>query len=135
MVAEEKAMRVATLIGLTTLALVACGDGTPTPDDVVGAYRADVPGTAVPGRAVRLELDTGNVARMVIDYQDGTAPVAEAGTWSLSPRGEVRVVMAREGGFGPVTSDITFRWARTTLTAIAFDTLRWGGRGFALVRE
>jgi len=128
-------MRVATLIGLTALALVACGGGSPTSEDVVGVYQADLPGTAAPGRAVRLELNTGNVARMAVDYQDGTAPVAESGTWSLSPRGEVRVVMAREGGFGPVTSDITFRWARTTLTAIAFDTLRWGGRGFALVRE
>ena len=71
---------------------------------------------------------------MAIDYLDGVAPIVETGTWSLSPGGEVRVVLA-VGGFGPVTSDVTFRWARTALTAIAFDTVRWGGRGFTLARE
>jgi hypothetical protein len=112
----------------------ACGDRPPTPADVVGTYRADLPGRATPGRAVTLELRDGNTADMAIDYQDGIGPIIETGTWSLSPKGEVRVVLA-VGGFGPVTSDVTFRWTKAALSAIAFDTVRWGGRGFTLVRE
>jgi len=127
-------MRAGTLIGLMTLGLVACGDGPPTVDDVAGVYRAELPGTVTPGRAVSLELGAGNTAQMTVDDREGRGPVVETGTWSLSPRGEIRVVLARNG-FGPVTSDVTFRWARATLTAVAFDTVRWGGRGFALVRE
>jgi hypothetical protein len=127
-------MRVGTVIGLVALGLVGCAKGPPAVDDVVGTYSADLPGTATPGRSVTLELGAGNTAWMAIDYQDGVGPIVETGTWSLSARGEVRVVLARDG-FGPVTSDVTFRWADATLTAIAFDTVRWGGRGFALVRE
>lgn len=127
-------MRAGTLIGFVALCLVGCAEGPPTVEDIVGVYRADLPGTATPGRAVSLELGSGNTAQLAIDYRDGGGPIVETGTWSLSPRGEVRVVLARDG-FGPVTSDVTFRWASATLTAIAFDTVRWGGRGFALVRE
>jgi hypothetical protein len=128
-------MRAVPLPGIVVLlGLLACAGGTPDADDVAGVYRADLPGVATPGRAVTLELGVGNTARMAIDDQDGRGPMAETGTWSLSPTGEIRVVLARDG-FGPVTSDVTFRWARGRLTAIAFDTVRWGGRGFALARD
>jgi hypothetical protein len=128
-------MRAVTLPGIIALlGLVACAGGAPDAEDVVGVYRAELPGIATPGRAVMLELGTGNTAQLAVDYQDGGGPITETGTWSLSPKGEIRVVLARDG-FGPVTSDVTFRWARAMLTAIAFDTLRWGGRGFALARE
>jgi hypothetical protein len=128
-------MRAGTLLGVAALGLMACGGGGP-PDagDVVGVYRADLPGITTPGRDVTLDLGQGNTARMAIDYRDGVAPIIETGTWTLSPQGEIRVVLAHEG-FGPVTTDVTFRWARATLTAIAFDTVRWGGGGFALARE
>lgn len=127
-------MRAGTLLGVVALGVLACGDRAPRADDVVGVYRADLPGIVTPGRGVTLDLGVGNTAQLAIDYQNGGGPVVESGTWSLSPRGEVRVVLARDG-FGPVTTDVTFRWAKATLTAIAFDTVRWGGRGFALARE
>ena len=127
-------MRAGTLLGMVALGVLACGDRAPSAEDVVGVYRADLPGIATPGRGVTLELGVGNTAELAIDYRDGGAPVLESGTWSLSPRGEIRVVLARDG-LGPVTTDVTFRWAKAALTAIAFDTLRWGGRGFALARE
>jgi hypothetical protein len=99
-------------------------------------YRADVPGTdLVPARAVSLRLDAGNAAEMSVGPVGAGAPSVQTGTWSLNARGDIRVVLAREDGFGPVSSDITFRWARRTLTAVAFDTLQWGSRGFALSRE
>jgi hypothetical protein len=128
-------MRAVPLPGIVVLlGLLACAGGTPDADDVAGVYRADLPGVATPGRAVTLELGVGNTARMAIDDRDGRGPMAETGTWSLSPTGEIRVVLARDG-FGPVTSDVTFRWTRGRLTAIAFETVRWGGRGFALARD
>lgn len=127
-------MRAGTLLGVVALGVLACGDRAPSADDVVGVYRADLPGIATPGRGVTLELGVGNTAQLAIDYQDGGGPVLESGTWSLSPAGEIRVVLARDG-LGPVTTDVTFRWARAALTAIAFDTVRWGGRGFALARQ
>jgi hypothetical protein len=125
---------VVTLAGLA-LACAGCADGPPAVADVVGVYHAQVAATArLPARIVLLRLDSGNVATMEVTEQAGGAPVVETGTWSLTPTGEVRVVVARDQ-FGPVTNDISFRWARPTLTAIAFDTLQWGARGFALSRE
>lgn len=128
-------MRAASMLFcVTLLGVLACGDRPPTPEDVVGRYRADLPGIVTPGRAVTLELRDGNTAEMAIDYLDGIGPVVETGTWSVSPQGEVRIVLA-VNGFGQVTSDVTLRWSKAALTAIAFDTLRWGARGFALARE
>jgi hypothetical protein len=126
-------MRAGAVLVVLALACPACGGGPPTAADVAGVYHADLPPRGTPGRIVTLELGAGNTAEMAIDYRNGQA-FAETGTWSLSPRGEIRVVLARDG-FGPVTTDVTFRWAGGTLTAIAFDTLRWGGAGFALTRE
>jgi hypothetical protein len=111
----------------------ACGERPPSADDVVGTYSAELPATSGPGRNVTLDLVQGNVATMRVAFADGRPPVEEAGTWSLSPAGEVRVVLARDG-FGPVTNDLTFRLARSTLTAIAFDTVRWSAKGFSLAR-
>jgi len=113
--------------------LAACGSDTPSPQEVVGAYAAEVAGGAGPARTVTLELLEGNAADMKVATPE-SPPVSETGTWSLTPDGEVRVVLARDM-FGPVSSDMTFRWARGTLTAVAFDTVRWGGRGFALTRQ
>jgi hypothetical protein len=128
-------MRAVTLRGIVALVgLLACAGAPPDAEDVVGTYRGDLPGITTPGRAVTLELGAGNTARMAVDDQTGLGPTVETGTWSLTSKGEIRVVLARDG-FGPVTSDVTFRWAHEMLTAIAFDTLRWGGRGFALARD
>jgi len=115
------------------LALPACASGKPTAQDIVGAYAADIEGGAAPARTVTLHLLEGNAAEMQVAAPDG-APMSEAGTWSLTADGEVRVVLARDA-FGPVSSDITFRWAKGTLTAVAFDTVQWGARGFALSRQ
>jgi hypothetical protein len=127
-------MRAGTLLGIAVVGAVACGGGAPAADEIVGVYHAALPAPSAAGRAVTLELDVGNAARMATDHLNGSAPIVESGTWSLNERGEVRVVLARDG-FGPVTSDVTFRWSKATLTAVAFDTVRWGGRGFALVRD
>jgi len=128
-------MRAALVLGLVAIGIVGCGGGGPTAADVVGAYRAEVPATdRIPARTVALKLDAGNAAEMSVAVAGAPAPVVEQGTWSLNPQGDVRVVLARDG-FGPVSSDIIFRWARRTLTAVAFDTLQWGSRGFALSRE
>jgi hypothetical protein len=130
-------MRAALVLGcLVVIGAAGCADRTPSATDVVGVYRADVPGTdLVPARAVSLRLDAGNAAEMSVGPVGAGAPSVQTGTWSLNARGDIRVVLAREDGFGPVSSDITFRWARRTLTAVAFDTLQWGSRGFALSRE
>lgn len=129
-------MRAALVLGcLTAIGAVGCADRAPTATDVVGVYRAEVPGTdRIPARTVALRLDAGNAAEMSVTIAAAPTASVEAGTWSLNPQGDIRVVLARDG-FGPVSSDITFRWARRTLTAVAFDTLQWGARGFALSRE
>jgi hypothetical protein len=129
-------MRPALVLGcLAAIGALGCADRTPTVTDVAGVYRAEVPATdQIPARTVTLRLDAGNAAEMSVGPVGVPAPSLEAGTWSLNPRGDIRVVLARDG-FGPVSSDITFRWARRTLTAVAFDTLQWGSRGFALSRE
>jgi hypothetical protein len=129
-------MRAVLVLGcLAAVGAVGCADRTPTAADVVGAYRAEVPATdRIPARTVVLRLDAGNAAEMSVVVAGAPAPVVEQGTWSRNPRGDVRVVLARDG-FGPVSSDIIFRWARRTLTAVAFDTLQWGSRGFALSME
>lgn len=129
-------MRAALILGcLAAVGAAGCADRTPTATDVVGVYRADVPATElIPARSVTLRLEAGNAAELSVGPAGAETPLLEAGTWSLNPRGDIRVVLARDG-FGPVSNDITFRWARRTLTAVAFDTLQWGGRGFALSRE
>jgi len=127
-------MRLFVLILVLALASQSgCGEGPPSAAEVVGTYTAELPAAAGPSRNVTLDLAQGNVADMRVEFTDGRAAVQETGTWSVAPSGEVRVVLAR-GGFGPVTSDITFRWARSTLTAIAFDTVRWNAKGFSLAR-
>lgn len=129
-------MRIALMVGgLVALALAACESGPPTPAEVAGTYRADLPATSgAAARSVLLRLDPSHAAEMSVRGESGAEPLVEVGTWSVAPDGEVRVVLARDG-FGPVTSDLNFRWARATLTAIAFDTLRWGPQGFSLARE
>ena len=116
------------------LTLQACGGGRPSPQDVIGTYAADVPVGDATVRTVTLHLVDGNAADMQVAVGQGGASFTETGTWLLSPQGEVRVVLARDG-FGPVSSDITFRWTKGTLTAVAFDTVQWGARGFALTRR
>lgn len=125
--------RPAMLCALVLLGLSGCADRAPTPDNVPGMYRGEVPAPDGAVRLVRLRLNPGNAAEMAVTVGGDTVPV-QSGTWSLNARGEIRVVLA-EGGFGPVTSDIAYRWTRGTLNAIVFDTLRWGTRGFALARE
>jgi hypothetical protein len=129
-------MRAALVLGcLTAIGLGGCADRPATVNDVVGVYRAEVPATTLsPARALALRLDAGNAAEMAVSVTGSSEPSIEKGTWRLDERGEIRVVLARDG-FGPVSSDITFRWARRTLTAVGFDTLQWGPRGFALRRE
>jgi len=126
-------MRLSVLVGALIIGGTGCDARLPTPADVQGVYRGDVPGQASAARALLLRLDPGNAAELTVTPQGGPASI-ESGTWSLNAQGEIRVVLAR-GGFGPVTTDIEFRWARGTITAIAFDTVRWGSRGFALARE
>jgi hypothetical protein len=128
-------MRAVVVAGSLIVLGAACADRAPTAADVQGAYRAELPATdRLPARTVTLRLDAGNAAEMTVTVAGAPRPVVEVGTWSLTPAGDVRVVLARDG-FGPVSSDIQYRWARQTLTAIAFDTLQWGGRGFALAME
>jgi hypothetical protein len=128
-------MRVVFVLGSLVAIGAACADRTPDPADVVGAYHADLPATGqTPARSVALRLQAGNAAEMAVTPAGAPGPAVEVGTWSLNARGEVRVVLARDG-FGPVSSDILFRWTRGTLTAVGFDTLQWGGRGFALTSE
>lgn len=129
-------MRAALMLGcLAAIGAAGCADRIPTADDVVGEYRAEVPGTdLLSARAVSLQLRAGNAAEMTVGPVGAMTPSVEKGTWSITPRGDIRVVLARDG-FGPVSSDITYRWASRTLTAIAFDTVQWGSRGFALSRE
>lgn len=115
------------------LALPACTSEKPSAQNVIGAYGADVESGSGPARTVTLHLLEGNAAEMQVATPEGR-PVSETGTWSLNAEGEVRVVLARDA-FGPVSSDITFRWASGTLTAVAFDTVQWGARGFALSRQ
>jgi len=125
--------RTIVLIG-ALLTLSACGEGRPSPGDVIGTYAADLPNGAAPARTVTLSLAEGNAADMAVAYDSGGTSYTETGTWSLGQRGDVRVVLARDG-FGPVSSDVTFRWTKGTLTAIAFDTVQWGSLGFALKRQ
>jgi 2-C-methyl-D-erythritol 2,4-cyclodiphosphate synthase len=120
-------MRAVVVAGSLIVLGAACADRAPTAADVQGAYRAELPATdRLPARTVTLRLDAGNAAEMTVTVAGAPRPVVEVGTWSLTPAGDVRVVLARDG-FGPVSSDIQYRWARQTLTAIAFDTLQWGG--------
>ena len=85
------------------LALSACGDRPPSPGDVIGTYGADLPAAGPsPARAVTLSLAEGNAADMAVAYDSGGNAYTETGTWSLGPRGEVRVVLARDG-LGPVS--------------------------------
>ena len=116
------------------LVLQGCGDRRPSPSDVVGTYVGDLPAGAAPARSVTLHLAEGNSADMVLAASAGGPSFTETGTWALGSRGEVRVVLARDG-FGPVSSDVSFSWARGTLTAVAFDTVQWGSRGFSLTRR
>lgn len=116
------------------LALSACGEGQPSPADVIGTYVAEIPNGVAQARTVTLSLAEGNAADMAVAYDFRGTSYTETGTWSLGQRGDVRVVLARDG-FGPVSSDVTFRWAKGTLTAIAFDTVQWGSLGFALKRR
>lgn len=119
---------------MAVIGLLACSDRSPTPADVVGVYGAELQGDEGTGPVVTLDLRPGNAASMTLDFGETGVSRSETGTWALGPRAEIRVVLAREG-FGPVTSDVTYRWTRTALTAVAFDTLRWGARGFTLARE
>jgi hypothetical protein len=116
----------------TLLAASACRDRGPSPEDIVGTYAAELPAEVEPMRTVTLHLAEGNAAELSVAGPDRTR--RETGTWLLGSRGDVRVVLARDG-FGPVSNDITFQWSDGTLTAIAFDTVQWGGRGFSLVRQ
>lgn len=128
-------MRVVFVLGFLIVIGAACADRAPDPADVVGAYHAALPADErSPARTVALRLDAGNAAEMAVTAAGAPGPAVEVGTWSLNAKGEVRVVLARDG-FGPVSSDILFRWTRGTLTAVGFDTLQWGGRGFALTSE
>ena len=127
-------MRSTVVFVLAVSALTACGDRPPSVTAVVGTYAAELPATTGPARTVTLALIEGNRAEMRVQFTDGRPGTQESGTWSLSRSGDVRVVLARDG-FGPVTSDLTFRFARNTLTAIAFDTLRWSAKGFSLARS
>jgi hypothetical protein len=125
--------RTSLLIGVL-LTLSACGGGKPSPTDVVGTYAAEIPSGVSPARSVTLSLAEGNTADMVVVEGSGDTAYTETGTWLVGPRGDVRVVLARDG-FGPVSSDLTFRWVKGTLTAVAFDTVQWGALGFALKRQ
>src|SRR4030067_734822 len=51
---REVRMRAGTLLGVVALGLLGCGGGSPSAEDIVGGYRADLPGVATPGRRRRV---------------------------------------------------------------------------------
>lgn len=126
--------RLAMLLPLAVVLTVGCGPSTPTAANVVGTYSADLAPQTGPARRVTLRLADGNGAEMVTEFESGAPTVRETGTWAIDAEGDVRIVLAR-GGFGPVTNDVSFRYTRATLTAVAFDTAKWGSQGFALRRQ
>jgi hypothetical protein len=122
------------VVALSVTALAGCREHVPSAADVVGTYSADLTPGAGPARRVTLRLEAGNSAEMATEFEGGARTVHETGTWAITADGSVRIVLAR-GGFGPVTNDVTFRYATRTLNAVAFDTVQWGQRGFSLGRQ
>jgi hypothetical protein len=128
-------MRVPAIVtALCLLVAVGCGERVPAASDVIGTYSADLAPPSGPPRRVTLRLESGNSAEMATEFAGDASTVRETGTWAIAADGTVRIVLAR-GGFGPVTNDVTFRYASGTLSAVAFDTLRWGSQGFSLRRQ
>jgi hypothetical protein len=122
------------VMALGVAAVTGCGDRVPSAADVVGTYSADLTPASGPARRVTLRLEAGNSAEMATEFEGGARTVRETGTWAIAADGSVRIVLARDG-FGPVTNDVTFRYATRTLNAVVFDTAQWGHRGFSLGRQ
>jgi len=123
-----------TVLGLCMCAAAACGERAPSASDLVGTYTADLAPESGPARRITLRLEAGNGAEMATEFPGDARTVRETGTWAIASDGAVRIVLAR-AGMGPVTNDVTFRYSSGTLSAVAFDTLRWGPHGFSLRRQ
>jgi hypothetical protein len=123
-----------TVLALCMCTAAGCGERAPSASDLVGTYSADLAPESGSPRRITLRLEAGNSADMATEFPGDARTVRETGTWAIAPDGTVRIVLAR-AGMGPVTNDVTFRFSSGTLSAVAFDTVRWGPHGFSLRRQ